>query len=159
MRLTKLAVLLLFSWAMALHGFGLAGPGVVQDETAPVELKIPLTQTVFIPCLGEEVRLGGDVQAQFRVKADAGGDPQIEADFDFGGIIGAGLPSENQYRADGTSHFDSSNPSPRGFTFVSNFALNRKNSEESLVAHVKFHITVDKKGKPSVVVREVSIDC
>jgi hypothetical protein len=83
----------------------------------------------------------------------------VEADFDFGGISGVGLPSEEQYRGNGTSHLDSDIPAERGFPYVSNFALNRPGSTVSLMGQVKMQIAVSKKGTPSVVVRGVSIDC
>lgn len=146
-------------FSLGVSGFSFAGPDTVQDDTSQVEIKVPLNRTVPIPCVGGDIRLSGNIRAQFRVKPRADSDPSVEADFDFSGISGVGLPDEVQYRANGTSHLDSDLPSERGFPYVSNFVLNRLNSTVSLMGQVKMQISVNKKGRPSVVVREVNLDC
>lgn len=159
MWLTTPVALCLISVAVSVPGLGLSGLGPVQGDAGQVEFKVPLNRTVPTPCVGGDVRLSGDIRARFRVKPRAGSDPAVEADFDFGGISGVGLPGEEQYRGNGTSHLDSDLPAERGFPYVSNFALNRTGSTVSLMGQVKMRIVVSKKGTPSVVVRGVSIDC
>ena len=158
MWLTMLITLCLFQPA-AVSGLGSSEPGAAQGDASQVELKVPINKTVPAPCLGGDIRLEGDIRAQFRVRPRAGSDPSVEADFDFGGISGVGVADEEQYRANGTSHLDSDLPSERGFPYVSNFALLRPNSTVSLMGQVKMFIAVSKKGKPSVTVRGVSVDC
>ncbi len=140
--------------------FGLANPtrAVAQQDAVTTDRKISLNQVVSTSCVDKEIRLDGDIQAQFRVKHDGSGS-YIEADFNSEGIKGLGVTSGNRYEAAGTSHFDSGGASKLEFTYIITFVLNRAGTHESVMVHAKLGISIKAKDNPTVEVRNVDIDC
>ena len=136
-----------------------SGLAYAQNKPVTTDARIPIERKVSTSCVEKEVQLTGEIQAQFRVKADGSGGSSLEADFSFEGVTGTILSSGNKYEAAGTSHFDYSGSTPHEFTFVSNFALNKPKSDESLMGHAKLRIGINRKGEVTAVVLEVDIDC
>jgi len=153
--LKKLCVL---AAAGSLLGHAGAGYSFAQDKAVTSDVRIPIDRKVSVPCLSEGILLDGHIRAQFRVKFDEGGS-YVEADFSFEDVTGTGTTGGNRYQANGTNHFDSSGQSLQEFSFISNFALNKPKSDESLMAHVKLRIRLGKKGEVTAEVRDVDIDC
>ncbi len=129
-----------------------------QDDDAAIEQKLPVKQRVATNCAGE-VDLSGSIVGQFRIKPDGSGGFRVEADFGYGGLSGVAVRSKDEYRAAGTSHFDSTGQLPMGFDYVANFALNKPGSKDSLMGHIKLRIDLRTKDEVIATVREVEIGC
>lgn len=121
--------------------------------------KIPFNRTIVTSCAEKTIRLNGEFQAQFSVTRDPSGDTFIKANFNAQRITAVGLNTGSKYQAHGTSHFDSRGPSPIEFNYVFNFALNKVNSFDSLMGHVKFRIKVNAKGDATTGIVDVNVDC
>lgn len=158
MRITINRRLLFLSLSMTL--FAVWGTAVVHGQNnARAEGEIRLNRVVPTACQDKRIQLSGRVQAQYSVTRDPGGDMLLGADLNADGIGGAALRSANKYVAKGTDHFDSRGPSPTSFNIVFNFALNKVGSTDSMMAHVKLRINVDKTGAVTTDVIGVDIDC
>ncbi|MEJ7713521.1 MAG: hypothetical protein WKF84_27670 [Pyrinomonadaceae bacterium] len=103
--------------------------------------------------------MSGSIVGQFRIKPDGSGGFRVEADFGYEALRGIAVKSKDEYRAAGTSHFDSTGQLPMGFNYVANFALNKPGSEDSLMGHIKLRIDLRTKDEVIATVREVEIDC
>lgn len=128
------------------------------DDDDAIEQKIPVKQSVTTTCAGE-VDLNGEILGQFRVKTDGVGGSRVEADFSYEGLAGTVLKNKDEYRAAGSSHFDSTGQLPMGFNYIANFALNKPGTEESMMGHVKLRIDLKTKDEVIAVVKNIEIDC
>lgn len=141
---------------------GLTGVAIsaAQEKEAGevIEQKVPVKQTVATTCVGN-VEIAGDILGQFRIKPDGAGGTRVEADFIYNELNATAVKSKDQYRAAGTSHFDSTGQLPMGFNYVANFALNKPNSKESMMGHVKLRIDLRTKDEVTASVRGVEVDC
>lgn len=157
-RVMKLWMRCLVSGIMIISGFVSPPRALAQDGTVTIDRKIPFDQVVSTPCADKEIRLTGDLQAQFRVKSGADGS-YVEADFNSEGITGVGVTSGNKYQAAGTGHFDSDGPAQLEFTYTISFVLNRPGTYDSVMVHANLRITLKPKNEVTVVVSSVNIDC
>jgi hypothetical protein len=136
-----------------------AAAAQAQSPPASASRRIPFNRTVTTACKERRIRLHGEFQVQYKVTRDAAGQTLIEGDINADKIAGSGLTSRGKYQAVGVGRLESSGPSPTSFTYVFNFALNKSGTEESLMGHVKFRISVDANGGVSTKVIETNIDC
>jgi hypothetical protein len=137
------------------------GAAQAQAQSPPVSAahRIAFNRTLSTACKEKRIRLNGEFQVQYKVTREAGGQTLIEGDINADKIAGFGLTSRGRYRAVGVGRLESSGPSPTSFTYVFNFALNKSGTEESLMGHVKFRISVNAKGDVVTNVVEANVDC
>lgn len=152
----------IFSVALtALSLFLVAGAPPAQAQNSPVSpaRKIPFNRTLPTACGEKRIRLNGEFEVQYQVKREAGGQTSIEGNINADRLSGFGLTSRSRYKAVGTGRLESSGPSPTSFTYVFNFALNKSGTDDSMMGHVKFRISVNAKGNVSTSVVEANVDC
>jgi hypothetical protein len=137
------------------------GASAAQAQSSPVSAarRIPFNRTLNTACKEKRIRLNGEFQVQYKVTRDAGGQTVIEGDINADRINGFGLTSRGKYQAVGVGRLESSGPSPTSFTYVFNFALNKSGTNDSLMGHVKFRISVDANGGVNTKVIESNVDC
>ena len=129
-----------------------------QAQTSPARM-IPFNRTLPTACREKRIRLTGEFQVQYKVTRDAGGQTSVEGDINADRISGLGLTSRGTYKAVGTGRLESSGPSPTSFTYVFNFALNKTGTNESLMGHVKFRISLNANGRVNTTVIDANVDC
>ena len=141
-----------------LLAFGVV-PALAQSSPVSVARKIPFNRTLRTACTEKRIRLSGEFQVDYKVTREAGGQTLIEGNINSDRITGSGLTSRGKYRAVGVGRLESSGPSPTSFTYVFNFALNKVGSNDSLMGHVKFRISVNASGGVNTNIIEANIDC
>jgi hypothetical protein len=144
---------------MALLAIFGASPARAQSSPVSAGQKIAFNRTLRTACSEKRIRLNGEFQVQYKVTRDAGGQTLVEGNINADKITGSGLTSRGKYQAVGEGRLESSGPSPTSFTYVFNFALNKTGSNDSLMGHVKFRISVNARGGVNTSVIDANIDC
>jgi len=149
---TSLSVLLLLL---------MCGVAAAQTQGSPMSpaRAVPFNRTLNTPCKEKKIRLNGEFQVQYNVTRDAGGQTSVAGNINADRITGSGLTSRGKYQAVGVGRLESSGPSPTSFTYVFNFALNKTGTNDTLMGHVKFRITVNARGGVTTSVIEANVDC
>jgi hypothetical protein len=155
MRLSLFAALTASTLLAAAGG----SPAHAQSSPITADRKVPFNRTLATACKERRIRLNGEFQVQYKVTRDAGGQTLIEGNIDADRLTGFGLTSRAKYQAVGVGRLESSGPSPTSFTYVFNFALNKTGSNDSLMGHVKFRISVNARGGVNTNVIEANVDC
>lgn len=158
-RITRLSMFPLASASLVLLAIFGAAPARAQSSPVSAVRRIPFNRTLSTACKEKRIRLNGEFQVQYKVTPEAGGQTLIEGDINADKIAGYGLTSRARYQAVGVGRLESSGPSPTSFTYVFNFALNKSGTEESLMGHVKFRISVNAKGDVITNALEANVDC
>jgi hypothetical protein len=106
-------------------------------------------------CTGEQVELSGTIHLVSQTQRDG----SIVGHFNYQNVRGVGLTSGTTYRASTIDTFRLKAPFPSDITSVSSFHLISQGTQDNLLVHVLFHMTVNANGEVTAFIDDLSIQC
>jgi hypothetical protein len=120
--------------------FSLAPP--TQAET--INLRGPISATVFNPCTGEDVDLSGSLHLQVQFVANGAGGGHFRIQINAQGVGGVGVDSGNQYRGTGVLRFTIAAAGPtEHITLDGHLQLISQGSSSNLRVHFTLHFVAN----------------
>ncbi len=124
--------------------------------------KLPLEETLFSACAGEDIRFTGTVHVETHVVEDAHGGVHFQSTVNDQNVRGIGLTSGTKYRRVGAT-VDRFNTTASGFPFETTFTESCKfigpGTANNTLLLTTFHITVNAKGEITAEIDRVKVEC
>lgn len=123
--------------------------------------KVPIDESVYIPCADEDVLLSGTLHFVFSVTIDAIGSAHLVIHTQPMGVKGVGKTTGDIYKMTGVnrSTMNILGLSPYIHTVVDNYRIIGPGKENNSLLHAIYHITVNANGEATAVVSTVSVEC
>ena len=123
--------------------------------------KSQLNMYASIPCTGEIVHLEGILHSTYHAIVDDNGGFHVKYHANPQGVSGVGLFNEGKYRATGVTQGMTTFHENGGMThtYVNNFRIISKGSEENYMIHVNSHMTINPDGTITSFHDNVRITC
>jgi hypothetical protein len=137
----------------------LAGAGTYTD----IE-RVPILPSLWNPCVGEEVRLEGDIQFVSRTTIDANGGVHSQVQVTPQNVVGVGLSTGAEYRFSGAVTSSENfrwqpGDSAETFTLVDQHRFIAKGVSENTVMQETFNVTVNANGDLTVLRYDEKLIC
>ena len=155
----------LISLAIALGLIAVLGvaPALAKATTFTDNVRVPVDIFVFVPCAaggaGEFVDLTGTLHILFVTTIDSKGGFHSKFHFQPQGITGTGFTTGAKYQGTGVTQGTFNGKIGFVNSFVNNFKIIGQGPGNNFMIHENFHITVNAKGKLTVVVDNFSVKC
>ncbi len=147
-------------YTMALALAALLGPvASAQGAGGHVNVRLPLTHTLFNECTNENVTLQGTLHVIARVVEQSDGTFRVIGRANAGGVFGTGT-SGDRYVGSGQATFSEPFTGlPATVTAQARFRLNRDGRGGDASGTATLRVTVDADGNPTMEILEVDLDC
>lgn len=122
---------------------------------------IPVDETVFSDCAGEDIRFTGAVHGEAHTVVDANGRLHSQSTLNDHDVSGVGLLSGTEYHRVGATNstFNASGPPPLEVTVTNSFNFIGQGAANNTLLIETFHFTVNANGEVTATVGNFSFEC
>ncbi|MGI0029906.1 MAG: hypothetical protein ACREAQ_09390 [Nitrososphaera sp.] len=143
--------------------FSMIGPVFAAATTITTSSKFDINIFVFVPCAdggaGELVRLSGSLHDLFHVTDTGKGKFILHFHDNPQGVVGTGLSTGDKYQGTGVTRGTEVVASGVAETFVNNFKIIGKGTDNNFRVHENFHMTVNPDGTVTAFHDNFSVEC
>lgn len=134
-------------------------PASAQATVFTSNEKVPLSLTVFIPCVPETVTVSGELHIVSHVTVNGDGSFHVVSHFNPQGVSGDGDVTGVRYQGTGVTQSTFNLGAGQQFTFVNNFRFIGQGPGNNSTIHQTVHTTVNANGEVTSVVDNFNADC
>lgn len=139
-----------------------SGPAgtTAQRATAVTTTEIvPLQLTVLIPCVPEDVSVGGSLHIVTHTTVNSDGSFHAVSHFNPQGVRGIGNSTGHTYRGTGATHTVINLHAGVQETYVNNFRFLGQGRARNYTVHENAHVTVNANGQMTTLVDNLKVTC
>jgi hypothetical protein len=157
----KLAFISLLGLALGITAADLVASRKASAQATAVTTNetIPITISVFIPCVPELVTASGDLHIVTHTTLNPDGGFHVMSHFNPQGVSGTGDVTGNKYQGTGVTMNEFNAVVGSQFTFVNNFRFIGQGPGNNSMVHQNVHVTVNANGEVTSTVDNFSATC